>query len=110
MKEPAMKEKVTVCEVGPRDGLQIAKTMMATQAKVNWIAAMAAAGVSTIEVGSFVPPKLIPQMADTAAVVKASLALPGLTVEALVPNLRGAQDAYAAGAHGVGIPRTFRLT
>ena len=52
----AMTEHVSICEVGPRDGLQIAKTRMTTDAKVRWIDAIAAAGVQEIEVGSFVPP------------------------------------------------------
>ncbi|HWA79468.1 MAG TPA: hydroxymethylglutaryl-CoA lyase [Acetobacteraceae bacterium] len=99
-----MAESVTVREVGPRDGLQMAKTMMSTGAKQRWIGALVAAGVREIEVGSFVSPKKVPQMADSAAIVRSSLALPGLHVVALVPNLRGAQDAYAAGAHRVSIP------
>ena len=99
-----MEEKVTICEVGPRDGLQMAKSIMDTQKKIAWIAAIAAAGVKEIEVGSFVPPKLIPQMADTGEVVRASLGLPGVTIVALVPNLRGAQTAYAAGAPRISIP------
>jgi len=99
-----MTERVNICEVGPRDGLQIAGTRMATDAKIRWIAAMAAAGVREIEVGSFVPPRVIPQMADTAEVVRGSLEIPGLTVVALVPNLRGAQNAYEAGAHKISTP------
>ncbi len=99
-----MKEHVTVCEVGPRDGLQMAKSIMPTAVKARWIAAIAAAGVKEIEVGSFVPPKLIPQMADTEEIVRGALAIPGLTVFALVPNLKGAQRAYAAGAHGIEVP------
>jgi hydroxymethylglutaryl-CoA lyase len=99
-----MREQVTICEVGPRDGLQMAKSVMPTAAKARWIAAIATAGVREIEVGSFVPPKLIPQMADTEEIVRAALAIPGLTVFALVPNLKGAQRAYAAGVHGIGIP------
>jgi len=99
-----MTEHVNICEVGPRDGLQIAKTRMATDAKIHWIAAMAAAGVREIEVGSFVPPRVIPQMADTAEVVRRLLAIPGLTVIALVPNVRGAQNAYEAGAHKISTP------
>lgn len=98
------KEKIIVCEVGPRDGLQIARAIMPTEIKVRWIAAMAAAGVPEIEVGSFVPPKLVPQMADTDAIVRRTVTIPGLTVVALAPNLRGAQNAYAAGAHRVSIP------
>ncbi|MHB1302149.1 MAG: hydroxymethylglutaryl-CoA lyase [Acidiphilium sp.] len=99
-----MSEHVTVCEVGPRDGLQMAKSIMPTPAKCAWIAALAASGLREIEVGSFVPARLIPQMADTEAVVKFARTIPGLTVVALAPNLRGAQAAVAAGAHRVSIP------
>lgn len=99
-----MAERVTVCEVGPRDGLQMAHSIMATDAKSRWIAAMAAAGVPEIEVGSFVPPRLVPQMADTEQVVRDALMLRGLTVAALVPNLKGAQRAHAVGVHVVTIP------
>jgi len=96
--------KATVCEVGPRDGLQMAKSIMPTQTKSRWIAAIAAAGVPEIEVGSFVPEKLVPQMADTDAIVRHAVTIPGLVVVALAPNLRGAQNAHAAGAHRIGIP------
>jgi hydroxymethylglutaryl-CoA lyase len=96
---------VSICEVGPRDGLQIAKTRMATEAKVRWIQAIAAAGVREIEVGSFVPPRVIPQLADTPEVVAQVLAsVPGLVVQALAPNLRGVQNAYHAGVHKISIP------
>ena len=100
-----MKGHVAICEVGPRDGLQIARSRMATDLKVRWIAAWPLPGLSAIEVGSFVPPRVIPQMADTPAVVAACLAaIPGLVVQALVPNLRGAQDAYRAGVHKISVP------
>ncbi len=99
-----MSEFVHICEVGPRDGLQIAHSRMATAAKIRWIAAMAASGLKEIEVGSFVPPRVIPQMADTEEVVRAAVQIPGLTVIALVPNLRGAQRAYEAGAHKISTP------
>jgi hydroxymethylglutaryl-CoA lyase len=96
---------VSICEVGPRDGLQIAKTRMTTDDKVAWIASIAAAGVKEIEVGSFVPPRVIPQLADTPEVVAKVLAtLPGLIVQALAPNLRGVQNAYHAGVHKISIP------
>ena len=98
-----MAERVIVCEVGPRDGLQMSRSRMATAAKVCWIEAIAAAGVPEIEVGSFVPPRLIPQMADTGEVVQATRGLP-VVIVALVPNLRGAQAAAAAGAHRITIP------
>ncbi len=97
-------ETVMVCEVGPRDGLQIAKSIMATPRKQEWIAALAAAGLREIEVGSFVSPRLIPQMADTETVVHKAVTIPGLTVVALAPNLRGAQAAYQAGAHHITMP------
>jgi hydroxymethylglutaryl-CoA lyase len=99
-----MSEFVTVCEVGPRDGLQMAQTRMATRTKTRWIAAMAASGLREIEVGSFVPARVIPQMADTAEITRRAVLLPNLTVIALAPNLRGAQDAYAAGAHRISVP------
>jgi hydroxymethylglutaryl-CoA lyase len=99
-----MAEFVTVCEVGPRDGLQMAKSRMPTAIKTRWIAALAAAGLREIEVGSFVPPKLIPQMADTAEIVRRAVLLPNIVVVALAPNLRGAQDAYANGAHRITVP------
>ena len=99
-----MAEKVTVCEVGPRDGLQMAKSIMDTRVKTQWIAAIAAAGVPAIEVGSFVSPKLIPQMADTAEIVRRAVLLANVIIVALAPNLKGAQNAYTAGAHRVTIP------
>jgi len=96
--------KILVSEVGPRDGLQSIKRAMPTQAKGRWIRALAAAGLREIEVASFVPAKLMPQMADAADVVRDAVTIPALTVLALAPNLRGAQDAIAAGAHKVTLP------
>ena len=98
-----MGETVTICEVGPRDGLQMAKSIMPTATKIEWIRAMAAAGLPEIEVGSFVPPKLIPSMADTGEIVRAVRDLPCVIV-ALAPNLKGAQWAAEAGARRVTIP------
>jgi len=95
---------VLVSEVGPRDGLQSIKSIMPTAAKKAWIAAEAAAGVREIEVCSFVPAKLLPQMADAAEVVAYARTIPGLTVLALVPNFRGAENAIAAGAHKIALP------
>ena len=100
-----MSEFVSICDVGPRDGLQIAKTRMTTDDKVRWIASLAAAGVREVEVGSYVPPRVIPQLADTAEIVSRVLAtVPGLTVQALAPNLRGAQNAYNGGVHKISMP------
>ncbi len=95
---------VLVSEVGPRDGLQNTKQFMPTEYKKKWISAAAAAGVSEIEVCSFVPPKLIPQMIDAAEVVAHALAIPGLTVAVLAPNLKGSLRAMQAGAHKITLP------
>ena len=96
--------QVLISEVGPRDGLQSVAATMPTAAKQRWIAALWAAGLREIEVASFVPPRLLPQMADAAEVVRHAATLPGLRVMALVPNLRGAQAALQAGAHKLTIP------
>jgi len=96
--------KVQICEVGPRDGLQNAKQLMPTETKKAWISALAAAGLNEIEVGSFVPPKLIPAMADTGEVVKHALTIPGLKVVALAPNVKGFERARDAGAHKITFP------
>src|SRR5712671_2672977 len=95
---------IHICEVGPRDGLQNAKHLMATEAKKAWIRALAEAGLREIEVGSFVPPKLIPAMADTAEIVGFAKTIPNLKVVALAPNLKGFQRAIEAGAHKVTFP------
>ncbi|MFC5496368.1 hydroxymethylglutaryl-CoA lyase [Caenimonas terrae] len=95
---------VLISEVGPRDGLQSVSRTMATGDKKRWISALHAAGLREIEVASFVPASLLPQMADAAEIVQYALTLPGLTVMALVPNLRGAQSAIAAGVHKLTIP------
>src|SRR4051812_45889803 len=95
---------IHICEVGPRDGLQNAKHLMPTAAKKAWIAALATAGVREIEVGSFVPPKLIPAMADTAEIVSYARTIPNVKVVALAPNLKGFQRALEAGAHKVTFP------
>src|SRR5690349_10460805 len=89
---------ILVSEVGPRDGLQSIKRAMPTAVKHRWTRALAGAGLRGIERASFVPPKLLPQMADAAEVVREAVKIPGLTVLALVPNMRGFQDAVAAGA------------
>ena len=96
--------EVLISEVGPRDGLQSVKGVMPTEDKRRWISALYKAGLREIEVASFVPAKLLPQMADAAEVVRHALSLPGLTVMALVPNLRGAQAALAAGVHKLTLP------
>ncbi len=103
MSQPASID-ILISEVGPRDGLQSISAVMQTENKKQWITDLAAAGVKEIEVGSFVSRKLLPQMADTAEIVSYARTLPDLFVTALVPNLRGAQDAFAAGVQKVTIP------
>ncbi len=95
---------VLISEVGPRDGLQSVQAIMALPQKCAWVSALHAAGLREIEVGSFVPAHLLPQMTDTAELVAHALRLPGLTVMALVPNLRGAQSAFRAGVHKITLP------
>ena len=95
---------ILISEVGPRDGLQSVSRTMPTADKLRWIDALHAAGVREIEVASFVPARLLPQMADAAEVVRHAVTLPGLTVMALVPNRRGAQAALEAGVHKLTMP------
>lgn len=96
--------QILVSEVGLRDGLQSIRSIMPTQAKMEWIRAEAAAGVRELEVGSFVPATLLPQLADTGELVRFARTLPAVTVAVLVPNLRGAQAAVDAGAHKITLP------
>lgn len=105
-----MKDKILISEVGPRDGLQNCDGIMPTEIKKRWIGDLYKAGVREIEVGSFVPPKLFPQLADTAEIVTFAQTLPGLTVLALIPNLRGAQAALEAGVDAVTLPMSVSET
>jgi hydroxymethylglutaryl-CoA lyase len=95
---------IIICEVGPRDGLQSIKRSMPTEAKRQWVRALAAAGLAEVEVGSFVNPKLLPQMADTGEVAAEAVTIPDLKVVALAPNLKGVERAFLAGAHRVSMP------
>ncbi len=101
---------IEISEVGPRDGLQSISSIMPTEAKKAWITAEAAAGMPEIEVGSFVPPKLLPQLADTGEIVAHALAIEGLHVAVLVPNKKGAENALKSGAHKVTIPLSVSET
>lgn len=102
--------RIHLSEVGPRDGLQSISCVMPLEAKKAWITAEAAAGVPEIEVGSFVPPSLLPQMADTAELVAFARGIEGLAVAALVPNLKGAVRAIAAGAQKISMPFSMSET
>lgn len=93
-------DRVILREVGLRDGLQNLKSFMATDAKKEWLKAEHAAGVDHFEVSSFVPSKLIPQLADAEEIIGYALTLSGLKVSALIPNVRGAERGIK-----LGVPR-----
>lgn len=95
---------VVIREVGLRDGLQILSRTLPTADKLAWLQGAHAAGLREIEVGSFVPPKLMPQLADTADIVSAARELPGLTTSVLVPNLKGALRAIECRADSMLLP------
>lgn len=105
-----VKRQILVSEVGPRDGLQSINTIMPTASKLQWIAWEHACGVREIEVGSFVSPKVLPQMADTAEVVRGAKQLPNLTIAVLVPNRHGCEAAIQAGADKISIPLSVSET
>lgn len=90
---------VIVREVGLRDGIQNISVFMPTADKLEWLAAEACSGMSEMEVCSFVPPKVIPQFSDAGEVTARALQIEGLTVSALIPNLKGAERGIAAGVH-----------
>lgn len=105
MPEPIRAQQSAVIrEVGLRDGLQSIQTVLSTERKKEWIRDAYAAGQREIEVGSFVPARLLPQLADTAELVAYARTLPGLFVSVLVPNLRGAESALASGADLMLVP------
>lgn len=95
---------VQLREVGLRDGLQSIARTLPTPLKRQWIQDAYDAGVREMEVGSFVPPRLLPQLADTAELVAFAKALPGLSVSVLVPNLKGAERAMDSGADWMLLP------
>lgn len=101
---PALPRQVSIREVGLRDGLQILQRVVPTEHKLEWLRAAHAAGQREFEVGSFVPPRLMPQLADTAEVLAFAKTLPGVTATVLVPNLRGAESAIAEEAHAMLLP------
>jgi hydroxymethylglutaryl-CoA lyase len=92
---------VTICEVGLRDGLQNEKTILPVETKVELLRGLIDAGFSVIEVGSFMHPKAVPQMADTDEVYKTIGQVPGVELRALIPNLRGVKRAVDCGCKKV---------
>ncbi|HEY7885270.1 MAG TPA: hydroxymethylglutaryl-CoA lyase [Cellvibrionaceae bacterium] len=99
----ALPEKVTLVEVGPRDGLQNEAVPISAAAKILLIEQLAEAGLTRIEAGAFVNPKWVPQMADSEEVFAGIKHKPGVTYSALTPNLKGFERALAAGANEVAI-------
>ncbi|HMS93789.1 MAG TPA: hydroxymethylglutaryl-CoA lyase [Tabrizicola sp.] len=98
-----MREPVRIFEMGPRDGLQNEKAMIAASDKIRLVDMLSACGFRRIEVTSFVSPKWVPQMADAAEVIAGIRRLPGIAYAALTPNLRGLEAALASGADEVAI-------
>ncbi len=101
---PRLPRAAVIREVGLRDGLQSIATILSTERKREWLRAAHAAGQREIEVGSFVPARLLPQLADTAELLADAKGLPGLFASVLVPNLRGAESAIAGGADLMIVP------
>ncbi|SDE39278.1 hydroxymethylglutaryl-CoA lyase [Auraticoccus monumenti] len=95
--------EVTVYEVGPRDGLQAEETVVPTATKVELVHRLHAAGLRTVEVTSFVPPRWVPQLADAEEVLGAVAGLPDARLPVLVPNIRGLERALSAGAREVAV-------
>ncbi len=98
-----MKQRVTLVEVGPRDGLQNEAVQVPTATKIALIERLADCGVPVIEAGSFVSPKWVPQMADSGAVLAGIRRKPGVRYPVLVPNLYGFEQALAAGVDEVSV-------
>lgn len=96
-------EKVTIKEVGPRDGLQNEKVIIPAQSKMEWIDQLSDTGLSYIEVTSFVHPKWIPQLSDAVLVAKGIKRKPGITYGALVPNQRGLESALDANIDDISV-------
>ena len=94
---PAWPATVSLCEVGLRDGLQNEKTIPSVEQKLELLNAVVDSGIKIIEIGAFVHPKAVPQMADTDALCRAMKRVDGVEYRALVPNIRGVQRAFDAG-------------
>jgi hydroxymethylglutaryl-CoA lyase len=102
--DSALPRRAIIREVGPRDGLQSIAKVMPTAQKLEWIRAAHEAGQREIEIGSFVPARLLPQLADTAELLAFANTLPGLQASVLVPNLKGAERAVEGNAYLMLVP------
>jgi hydroxymethylglutaryl-CoA lyase len=94
---------VKMVEVGPRDGLQNEEAVVPVEVKIGLIDRLSATGLSVIEAGSFVSPKWVPQMADSARVLAGITRRPGVSYPVLVPSMQGFEAAVAAGAEEVAV-------
>lgn len=92
---------ITLCEVGLRDGLQNEKTILTTEQKLELLRGLIDAGFTVIEIGSFMHPKAVPQMADTDELYKQIGSVPGVELRALIPNIKGVQRAVSCGCKKV---------
>jgi len=101
---PILPRRAVIREVSLRDGLQIIATTVPVATKQEWLREAHAAGLREFEVGSFVPPRLMPQLADTAEILAFAKTLPGLVASVLVPNLKGAERAIAQEADSMLLP------
>ena len=98
-----MSDQVRIVEVGPRDGLQNEKTLVSVEARIAFIEALVGAGLHTVEVGAFVSPKAIPQMVNSASVLRGVNHYPDSEFHVLVPNEKGYEAARAAGAKVIAV-------
>jgi isopropylmalate/homocitrate/citramalate synthase len=96
-------DRVTVVEVGPRDGLQNEPGLVDAATKIRFVEALADAGLPVVEVTSFVRPDLVPQLADADVVLRGIHRRAGVRYPVLVPNLRGLERALAAGADAIAV-------
>ena len=94
----SLPKKVTVVEVGPRDGLQNERTVISAADKIAFVDRLSVAGLAVIEVGAFVSAKWVPQMAATGSVLSDIHRNPATRYSVLVPNMKGLERARAAGA------------
>ena len=99
-----MSEQTLIRDVSLRDGLQSLSRVVPTEVKKQWLQGLYDSGVRAVEAGSFVPPRLMPQLADTADIVAFGRTLPGLDITVLVPNLKGAMRAFESGADAMLVP------
>jgi hydroxymethylglutaryl-CoA lyase len=103
IRRPHLPDRVTVYEVGPRDGLQNEKETLSLEVRAEFVDALAEAGLPAIEVGSFVSPKAVPQLADTEELYRRIHPVSGVRYPALVPNLKGLERALAAGVREIAV-------